>query len=203
MKKLDTGLWSQAHNHEDNSWLLIFCCSLGWAPPNYRWAHIEFSKWRQVLLLDCWVLLSIVHLLFIILESPFQTQFSFARITTLKEVALLSQTCNNRATCFHREGTIGRGLIPPKKQTVRSLFYLRVIGKNSENKRETTGNWTHFPFEQLRYLQTSSPGSIGPFWICTSGRDSGFGKSSPSGISVWPSSIKIISMFTLCLFSYE
>lgn len=103
-----------------------FCCIPGWTPQLLVNIHSIFQMKTSA---HCWTVGS-CHLLWICCSlfwslhsrQSLLTQFSFARITTLKAVALLSQMSNYRAICFHREGTIGRELIAPKNKPLDSYL---------------------------------------------------------------------------------
>lgn len=126
IKKLETGLWSQAHEQEDNSWQFTFCFSPDQAPQSYVNRNRNFQTKTSA---HCWALgscplLCICHSLLWSLHfrQTVLTQSSFARIATLKAAALSSQACNNRVICFHRETAGGSGPIPPKDKPLHPYF---------------------------------------------------------------------------------
>lgn len=93
----------------------------------------NFLNEDKCTLLDCWVLPSIVYLLFIILESPFQTvslnsificnDYYIKSSSSIKSNVQLQSYLLSQGKDYRKRAYIS------KKQTIRFLFYLRIIGK--------------------------------------------------------------------------
>lgn len=93
----------------------------------------NFPNEDKCTLLDYWVLPSIVYLLFIILESPFQTvslnsifickDYYIKSSSSIKSNVQLQSYLLSQGKDYRKRAYIS------KKQTIRFFFYLRIIGK--------------------------------------------------------------------------